>query len=1285
MSDEGVYLLLVEDDASYANVLKKLMAHMPGLDLHWRHCERLDAAEKLLEVENFHLVLLDLQLPDSRGFDTFARLARRFPHVGILVLTGLKDEDLAIRAAEAGAFDYLVKGRVSRESLRKALQYGYLRQRANEQHRQSEALYRELFEANPLPMWIEEVETRQILAVNDAAVRHYGYPRARFLELSGDSLIADKANASEVEAHLSGPRSCRHLLGDGSVIHVEISSNPTRFRNCNAEVIAIQDVSARVEQEARLSRQAALLQDTLRLGNMGSWHYDPTQKRLSWSEETGALFGRKDANRESSLEAFLEMVHPEDVTTVETILKQTLPPGKWTAGDFRVVRRNGSVRWMHVRARAEPVTFGIEPPRTGVIADVTKDREARLELLRSTRMLRMAGEKARLGWWHVNLAEQRVIWSEETALIHKEQPGFSPSIADGISYYVPEHREIIRQAFQRCLDEGEPFDLELQILNSAKERVWVRSIGEVFYNTEGEAIGVQGAFQDISEQKRAELRQEGERQILAKIAARADLPVVLRLVEETFQKVTRAAEARVILPQDKPFAALAESLLPIPPTKGDSSGIARFWENLSTCPLCTTLPSGKAEGMASCWTLLLHNANGHPAAIVALFYREATPPSPDEEGVARQLSPLITLAIDESLHEKELEASNRRFQQILNEVPNVAVQGYAVDGAVTYWNAASERLYGYTREEAMGKSLLDLIIPDDLRPAIAASLETLKNGGKPPPAGELLLKDKANSPVFVYSSHVGLRRADGSAEMFCIDIDLRERKAAEQRLLEQAALLDKATDAIVVRDLDNRVLFWNQSAQRLYGWSAEEIRGEPIHQKIYADEATFREATATVVAEGEWKGESEHFDRSGKLIRVEDRWTLVRNETGEPVSILSITTDVTERRKLEQQFLRAQRMESLGTLAGGIAHDLNNLLSPIMMSMDLLNMRIEDPTSLELIENVRLNARRGAEMVKQVLSFARGMEGTRMKIQIRHILREVSNICTDTFPPNIEIRTSLPSDLHTIEGDPTQIHQVLLNLCVNARDAMPRGGTIHLKADNVDIDEQFAAMNIEAVPGPYARIEVTDTGSGIAPAIMNKIFDPFFTTKELGKGTGLGLATVLTILKGHGGFIQVESPPGKGASFRLFLPASSGSVGREHIESPGLPRGDGEWVLVVDDEASVRQITKQTLEAFGYRVLLASDGAEGVSIFASRKGDIAVVLADLTMPVMDGLSMIRVLRRLKADVPIIVASGMSEEERKAEAMNAGIGHFLPKPYTAGSLLRMIRHVLMDRSSPGNPK
>ena len=507
-------------------------------------------------------------------------------------------------------------------------------------------------------------------------------------------------------------------------------------------------------------------------------------------------------------------------------------------------------------------------------------------------------------------------------------------------------------------------------------------------------------------------------------------------------------------------------------------------------------------------------------------------------------------------------------------------------------------------------------------------------------------------------------------------IELVERKRAEKKVREQAALLDVATDAILVRDLDNQIIFWNKGAERLYGWLAADACGRKATELLYRELPTnTEEIHQTVLRQGMWQGELHQWTKTAQEIIVESRWTLVRDQNGMPNAILMVNTDITQKKQLERQFLRVQRMESIGTLAGGIAHDLNNLLAPILMAVPLLEMQLSDPSnskSQQWLDIIDSSARRGASLVKQVMSFARGIEGERSLLEVKHLIWEIKQIAEETFPKSVTLSTSVPSDLWAVCGDATQLHQILMNLSLNARDAMSHGGLLQIVAQYLEITEEFAQLHIDAHAGSYVRITVSDTGSGIPPEIIDRIFDPFFTTKDIGKGTGLGLSTVMTIVKSHAGFITVSSHMGKGTDFHVYLPAIRDQA-TPATEAKNVFAGHGELILLVDDEAAIREVTQAALEAHSYQVLAACDGMAAVTQFAQHKDVIGLVLVDLMMPYMDGTATIQALRTIDPDIKVVAMSGLNAGNQSSEEIQ--VHHCLMKPFTAEDLLMTLHQIL----------
>lgn len=634
----------------------------------------------------------------------------------------------------------------------------------------------------------------------------------------------------------------------------------------------------------------------------------------------------------------------------------------------------------------------------------------------------------------------------------------------------------------------------------------------------------------------------------------------------------------------------------------------------------------------------------------------------------KQLVPAIRRALrdrEELLRRREAEESQRRFVALLEHTPDL-VSLAALNGHLFYLNQAGRRMLRLPENLDAGLfTIADFHPPDVMRMIRDQGLPAAGRHGSW--SGESMLLAHDGSLVPVSQVIIAHKSPDGTPEFYSTVIrDISAAKAAERRIREQADLINKARDAIIVSDLTGRITLWNQGAERIFGWTEPEVRG-----RTWAELFGGAGVPAEVLAD-DGRSDEEVRSKDGRRLVIDRRLTGITDETGQPVSHLAICTDITERKQLEDQFLRAQRLESIGMLAAGIAHDLNNMLAPILMAAPMLRERTSHPGDLKLIAAMEKSAERGAGLVRQILGFAHGAGGEHRPLQVKHLIRDIADVVAATFPKDIRFTHHCPNDLWLIKANPTQIHQVFLNLCVNARDAMPAGGDLKITAVNCLLDETAAAAIEGGRKGAFLRLEIADTGTGMTPEILARMWEPFFTTKGAGKGTGLGLPTVRGIVQSHHGFMTLSTAPGRGTGFQIYLPAEHAAPGPE----PGrnateLPRGQGELVLVVDDESGVRDLATAILLHHGYRVLAAESGLDALALFVPRSHEIGLIVTDLNMPGLDGVAFAGIIQRLSPSTRILMMSGMAPSAASGKPQPPKDAAFLPKPFNVAALLTAV--------------
>jgi PAS domain S-box-containing protein len=639
---------------------------------------------------------------------------------------------------------------------------------------------------------------------------------------------------------------------------------------------------------------------------------------------------------------------------------------------------------------------------------------------------------------------------------------------------------------------------------------------------------------------------------------------------------------------------------------------------------------------------------------------------------------------DQRLAESVLRESEARYRMMFERNPSAMWVFDRNTYRILAVNEVACSLFGYTPAEFLALKV-DQIRSAGLNPDYLETVSPFQPAFKGVGNHRYRRKDGTTLPIDIFAHDIEF---EGHQGKLVLGVDRTEAQTAAEALRsseERFKLVAKAVSD-VVWDWDLVAgTFWRSEGfpgeSNFGAWVAGPTLESWLDQVHPDDRERVGSSLKLALESGaaHWSQEYRLKLGNGLESHVRDNGYILRDATGQAFRVVGGMRDMTEQKALEEQILRNQRMDSIGALAGGIAHDLNNVLAPIMMGVDLLKGdKNNDPRRAKILETIHISTRRGAELVRQVLSFARGADGTRAAVPVLPLIHDLEMITTETFDRNIRTQVEVPDGIWALKGDATQVHQVLLNLAVNARDAMPGGGLLSIRASNLEVDAAYALRSPEAKVGRYVLLEVADTGHGMAPEVRARIFEPFFTTKEPGKGTGIGLATVHGIIKSHGGFLEVESEFGRGTTFRVFFPAMPDSkTANSAPPIPAMERGQNELILVIDDESSIRDITQHTLEAFGYRVVTAGNGAEGVAIFAKHAKAFTLVITDMMMPVMDGLATIQVLRRIEPTLRIIAVTGVATVNE--EALNKLEVVQLLKPFTAEALLRKCRKAIL---SPG---
>ncbi|MCC5872734.1 MAG: PAS domain S-box protein [Gammaproteobacteria bacterium] len=1043
-------------------------------------------------------------------------------------------------------------------------------------------------------------------------------------------------------------------------------------------------------------------------------------------------------------------------------------------------------RWF--RMQVVPVQLGSELGAAVIHRDVTSEYAAESAKGRALWLFEVASKVARIGGWSLDLKHQRLEWSDQVFAIHDLPPGEPPTPEEAVAYMAPEWQELAHQRLRACIQHGEPIDEEFEIVTARGRRIWVRCAGEALRDADGRTTHIQGALQDISEEKHALAALASSESRFQRMANALPLLVwtanpdgrmdyanraFFELIGQPSGEISPALWHAVIAELDLPRARAAwrlaveeESVYSIEYRLGSAAGVER-WLHMRAAPARDddgrvvkwygtgieitdrVLAEDEALRLATRLQVTLNSINDSFVALdadwrytflnerAASFFQRSV-----QEVLGTRIwesfPSLVGTALERGFREVMQTRESRRFEyhsQITSG--HLDVTAYPADdgGIAIYFRDVSDRVEARKRlehEEARFRAVtqaatdvvwdwdigrqqiwwseglravfghpeggtvadarlwIERVHPDD-RERVRAGIMDVRQLGKPLWEDSYRYLHADGSYRDVDDRGVVIFDAEGRVERMVGGMtDVTEVRRAEATLARQAALLDQARDAIVLCDGADRIRFWNRSSERIYGWTAVEVMGRPLDGLLYEDPGTYRQVVDEVRSKGEWRGRMRQLRSDGTAITVEGHWVRVDADAApggeaDDGAVMAINTDITDQLSLEEQLSQAQRLESVGQLTGGIAHDFNNLLTIVIGNSDLLFEGLaHDEDMQEMAGMIQVAAERAAELTQRLLAFARKQPLDPRSVDVNRLLLGMDRMLRRTLGEHVEVELVRAAGLWPALVDEGQLENAVLNLCINARDAMPSGGRLTLETGNASLDEAYSSQHSEVLPGQYVRVSVSDSGTGMSPETVKRAFDPFFTTKEVGRGTGLGLSMVYGFIKQSRGHVRIYSEVGEGTTVHLYLPRMVDAGDREPksaMAGPAVPRGQGEKILLVEDDDLVRDHLTAQLKALGYRVVAASNGPEGLQALREM-ADFDLLFTDVIMPGgMSGRHLADAARVLRPHLPVLYTSGYTENAIVHHGrLDAGV-QLLSKPYRQQDLASKVRRVLdLARSS-----
>jgi PAS domain S-box-containing protein len=1012
------------------------------------------------------------------------------------------------------------------------------------------------------------------------------------------------------------------------------------------------DVTERKLADKVIFNSQMHLKEAQRLAKYGNWNYDCATDTLVWSDELYTVFGIDLGTSIKTHASFINLIDEADRQAVLEANRKAKADGQPFTIVYNITTPSGEKRIIEEFGRGEVDERGNVMRLFGTAQNITERKKAEETVKASEEKYRSLVENTP----DIIMTLDR---DNNITFINHVLEGFALEDVIGTNSFnfIPaEYYQLAKETYNNVYQTGKTQSYEIAGLGANGSSAWYTTHAiPIFANSE--VIGITLVTRDITDRRNAEEELRKSENNLHYIVKAITVPMVVTNIESGRVVYANQLIAEMLnVPMEEVFEQEAKDFYANPDDREVVLNLIKKKGYVQNYLLQMRRKSSEHIWVLFSGTIITFD--GEPALVVTMY------------DVSEQKK-----------SEEALIMSQTRLRGVIESAMD-AIITIDSNSTIVLFNKAAEIMFGCSADEAIGTPI-DTFVPMRFRTTHSRFIAEFGNSGVTNRAmGHLGILSGLHSNGEEFPIEASISQVDSIAgKLFTVILrDITERRKADEQIKQQADLLEIVPDAIIMRELNGTVIYWNSGAEKMYGWTPQEAIGNSVLELISTGEpADFFQAQKILLENNVWAGEVYQHTKNNKKILVQSRWKLVRTADGTPTSVLVTNTDITEKRNLEQQFLRAQRLESIGTLASGIAHDLNNILTPVVLGMELLKLKLQDEAGKQRIDSIITIVKRGSGLISQVLEFARGTKGDNVPINPKYIVSEILKVIRETFSRDIVINANIAKEDNFILGDGTQLHQVLMNLSINARDAMPNGGKLDIELASVMTDDAIVRQNINAKIGKYVVITVRDTGEGISPENLNKIFDPFFTTKAEGKGTGLGLATVFTIIKNHGGFINVYSEIGRGTAFKVYIPAHiSADVPQTEELQPIRNEGNRQLILVVDDEELIRSITSDILIENGYIVLVARNGEEAAEVYQRYKDKISLVLTDIMMPEMNGVELIRIIQSINPNQRIIASSGLMHGSVAAQLAEAKIAAKLAKPYTADELLNAVHQAFLRK-------